>query len=445
MSAPISPHSIEAESAVLATALVSPSQFASIADALKVDDFFMPAHRNIFDAMLELDRRHQPIDVVLLINEMKTRKTLERLEGGETFLLTLDTPSTTNVGHHIAAVQEKARLRTLIAACGETMSAAYGDGDSSQLLEALSEKTLRIQTGRRGDLHHVREELEPLLADFEARKLRRDAGDESAGVTGVKFGITKLDRLTTGLQPGDVVVIAAGTGGGKTAGANQVALKLCMEDGTALIFNLEMTRRQLVERAFVHLSEINSALLRQGRIDADEFKRLHSVASKLHSTTLFVHDDCYTARDILATARRWRMRNPGKKGLIVVDFIQLVRGTGKENNRAREIGLFAQALKELAKQLGVAVIIVSQINRAGMKSEHRPTKYDLKESGDIENAADLILLLHNPDELGDGPIDCYVDKNRNGECKRVRMHWRGRFYQFTNPEPGAQEDLRDGD
>jgi len=442
------PHSEIAEKAVLASVLMKPSVFHHIAAELMVDEFFLPGHRDIFDAMLELDRRKQPIDIVTLISEMRARKTLDRLEGADAYLSSLDTPSAENVDWHVEVIQEKARLRTLIRACGEAMSSAYGDADSSALLEALSDKTLKIITRRKGDLHHVRDELTPLLDEFEARWKRQQSGDQNAGVTGIRTGITKFDQLTTGLQAGDVLVVAGGTGSGKTAFANQTGIINCLTGGTTLDFNLEMTRRQLTERAFVYTSEINSALLRHGRIDHPEFRRLQAAAGKLHDTAFFIHDDCYTARDIFATARRWRMRNPGKKGLLIVDFIQLVRATGQKENRAREIGLFAQGLKELAKTLGVAVIIVSQINRSGMKSTDRPTKYDLKESGDIENAADMILLLHNPEELGEGDIDGFLDKNRNGECKRFKTHWRGRFYQFTDPDdfaPPTNEEMRYGD
>jgi len=398
------PHNLQAEQSVLGCVLMAPTLVDELGD-LNVDDFLLPAHREIWDAMLTIAKRGKPVDVLLVMDELKARDWLKRLEDGPVYLdkLSSAVPTASNFRHYVDVVREKARLRQIITLCAEVSGAAFGDAESDELLAGMSERAMKIATNTTNELAHVGPLLEPLMLEFEQRKKRREAGNEDAGVTGARMGISKLDRATGGGQPGDVIVIAAGTGGGKTALAVQTAINVCDDKGSSLVFNLEMPRKQIAERILVHRTEINSINLRDGLIDNKEFAKLQGAAGKTYDQALYIHDDLFTMREIVATARRWRAKHPHPQaGLIALDFLQLIRseqarGRG-EYNRSRELGIYAQTLKELAKKLMVPII-----------------------------------LPHNKDESDDCVLDIYVDKLRNGQKVRVKAQWRGRYYQFSDP------------
>jgi replicative DNA helicase len=251
-------------------------------------------------------------------------------------------------------------------------------------------------------------------------------------VRGARTGLGALDEATGGLQPGWLVIVAAETGGGKTALAMQTAINVVLDGGTALACNLEMTREELAERAIVHFGEINSQLVRLGRVDeVDVWPRAVRAADRLAQTHFYLDDSATTMPAIAARARRWRARHREIDGILVVDFVQLIRSSFvKGQTRAQEVGLIAQDLKALAKELRVPIMLVSQLNRAGLKAG-RPSKSDLKESGDLENAADLILLPYHHGDA-DGEVQIIVDKFRHGQCFVVDARWIGRHFAFTN-------------
>jgi replicative DNA helicase len=437
------PFSLNAERSVLGSVLIKPSVFDLLRLEMEVDDFFLPAHREIWDAMRAIRGREQPLDALMLVDELKARGLLARLDGGEGYLLTLanSVPTAENVDHYADVVQEKARLRRIITACAETMSRAYGQrATSEELLEDNSRAMTKIATSETADLVTIGDLTEPLMEEFEWRSQRVQAGESP--ITGIRFGITRLDAMTAGLQPEEVVTVAADTGGGKTALAVQAAIILTAEDnGVALIIQLEMPKKQVAERAFVHVGLVNSHRLKTGQLDYEDFKRLQTAAIELVKRRLYIVEQAFAMREVEAVVRRVRARHPTSKILVVLDYIQLMK-TGGRDTRAQQIGDIAKGCKQLAKATKVTFILVSQLNRSGVKEDKRPTMHDLKESGDIEQASDIILLPHNPQQLDDGDVDIFIDKHRNGAKRCIRAHWTGRYYRFSDPEIQPEPDSR---
>lgn len=428
------PKNLDAEKAVLGAVLIQPRAFADVASALTVEDFFLPAHREVFEAMRALDRRQLPIDVLSVEDELKSRTAIGGLPGGPIYLVEMakNVPLAENIGYYTAIVRDKSVLRRLISVCSEATARAYQDQDSGEVVDTLSRDLAGLVVRSGNDLVRLGSVAGDLMAEFERRK-RLGA---NAAITGVRTGLNKLDQLTLGFQPEQLVVVAADTSGGKTAFAMQSVFNHVFDQrGTSLVCNLEMSVRELGERAFAHIALVNSHRLKIGELDDAAFARLTLAGTKIVDANIFVEDQISSLREMVAKARAWRTRHPDTPGLLVVDFLQLVRSEAKKSdNRARELGLVAQELKALAKQLKIATILVSQINRNPATAHRAPNKHDIKESGDIENAADAILLIHNEQEIDNGPVSILVAKNRSGPSHRaVLAKWVARYYRFANP------------
>lgn len=424
------PHNPGAERAVLGSAFVKPAVFPLLNSSLGTDDFFVSSHREIFQAMQECSRRRMPLDLISVGDQLAKAGQLARLEGGEGYLARVvnDTPTAENVGHYVRIVQEAAERRRLIELCARTMSRAYGDSRSEALLDEHSTDLARIVMRTTDDLVRAGDLVGQVLEDAEARML---AGPE-ASMTGVRVGVSVFDDLTGGFDPTDLVVIAADPGGGKTALALQAAHRHVIEQaGTALVINLEMPSPQLVQRMIIRAARVNSHRVRRGKIDREEFQRLYDHGLHLVDKNLYVESRVRTMRQIWAKARTYRARHPKERGYMVVDYLQMITAQNKDS-RAQQVSQFARELKDIAKTLDLPVVAVSTLGRDAAKRKTRPTMHDLKESGDIEYAADTIFLLHNADETDDGPIDAICEKNRKGPTGVVPLHWIGRFYEFTD-------------
>lgn len=430
-----SPHSLEAERAVLGAVLIKPAALEEAAGVLLTDDFLLPAHREIFEAMQAVAKRGRPVEILAVVDELRARGMIDRLDGGEGYMLTLSgsVPTAENAAHYVGIVKEKASLRRLIAICADVQSRAYGSGELGELLDDAGRELAKLATGQDAQLAPVGPMVSRVLDLVEQRQQAAEAGKRVA--TGVCTGVTKLDELTTGAQPGEVYVVAADTGAGKSALAVQMALRLAEEGGSAAGFQLEMPALQLVERSLAHRAQINGHSIRSGKLSTRDWRKLHEVGKELAPRALYFADRCFRMREIVSEARRWRTKHPDAKGLIVVDYLQLIWADRERGaNRAREIGLMAQEFKRLAKELGVPIVLVSQFNREGKKAERAPSRHDLRESGDIEDAADAIVLIHNANQTEDGAVDLILDKNRNGPTRTVRARWIGRWFMFTDPD-----------
>jgi replicative DNA helicase len=426
------PCHVEAERSVLGILLLAPRLHREASAVLTAEDFYAPAHVEVFRAMGSLSQRGIAIDVITLEAELTARGTLASLAGGIAYLgeLASSPPVAENWAHWARIVSEKARLRKLIAACGEAMELAYTASESGEIIETLSYDVAKLATWNASQLRRVGDIAGRLIHEFEERAR---GGDKSL-VTGIRTGIDRLDEMTCGLRPGQLVVVAADTSGGKTALAQQVGINCIRNGGCCLNFNLEMTADELTERAFVHMGEVNSHLLRTGQITRDDFKRLTTVGQELYRANYYVEDESRSASDIAAKALAWRAKHPDDLGLVIVDYLQLVDvAIGKGESVARALGQVAKNLKGLAKSLKVPIILVSQLNRSAMREQREPRRDDLKESGDIEQSADVIVLIHNGAQTEDGEVDLLLAKNRGGMRGKVQAHWVGRHYAFRNP------------
>jgi replicative DNA helicase len=464
------PHNLDAEKSVLGAVFIKPAAFDELGTTLQVDDFFLPAHREIFEAMLALDQRRQPIDVIAVADELKVRGMLARLEGGESYLLALanSVPTAENVLHYGRLVKEKSTLRRLIAACAEVQSSAYGDfGEFEAFLDEAETKIFKVaQQNRRETYSAAGDLMEEVLHNLEVRTAERKA------VTGVPTGFTKLDELTAGLQRENLVIVAARPGGGKTSWAVNVAMHAALQHKIpVLIFSLEMSKFELMERMLAGEARIDSGKIKRGFLEYADWKnKIHPASGRLASAPILIDDSsAISIMEIRAKARRFRSdpkyfppppapkdgevhAPPPPLGLIVVDYLQLARGSQsrKDDNRQQEIAEISRGLKALAKDLKVPIIAISQLNREVEKREGKPKLSDLRESGAIEQDADLIMFIHREDMAGGDTPDAHnptaiaeviVGKHRNGGTGAVKMTFIKEYTRFENyaddPEPGG--------
>jgi replicative DNA helicase len=449
------PHNIEAERSALGGVLVKPSAFDEMATTITADDFLLPAHREIFVAMLELDKRRQPIDVVSLGDELKNRGSLARLENGQAYLIELanSVPTAENIGHYARLVQEKATLRRLIAACAEIQSRAYGEfGDYEQFLDESERMVFQVaQKNRRENARPVGEIMSEVLENIDAR------ARESRSVTGVPTGFKKLDDITAGFQPENLIIVAARPGVGKTSWALNVASYAALNHKIPVfVFSLEMSKHELIERLLAGEARIDSNRMRRGMIEYSEWKnKIYPAGNRISQAPILIDDSPgVNILELRAKARRFRSDprffppqkdGPPPLGLIVIDYLQLAHGLGgrREESREREIADISRGLKALAKELHLPIIAVSQLNRSVEKREDKtPQLSDLRESGAIEQDADIILFIHrdemyNADPAGRGKALLKIGKNRAGPTGEVDLTF---IREYTRFESYAAED-----
>ena len=451
------PHNLEAERSALGGVLVKPLAFDEMATVLTADDFFLPAHREIFAAMMELEQRRQPIDVVSLGDELKSRGALPRLEGGSSYLITLanSVPTAENIGHYVRLVKEKATLRRLIAACAEIQSRAYGEfGSYEEFLDDAETQIFKVaQQNRRESFQPVGELLGDVVNELQTRSMERRQ------ITGVPTGFTKLDEITAGFQPENLIVVAARPGVGKTSWAINVATHAALDHGIpVLIFSLEMSKFELMERMLAGEARIDSSRMRRGMIEYGDWKsHIYPAADRLTKAPILIDDSAApNILELRAKARRFRGNpkyfppsgdGPTPLGLMVVDYLQLARGLGgrREESREREIADISRGLKALAKDLRIPIIAVSQLNRGlERREDKRPQLSDLRESGAIEQDADMILFIHREEMYGTegaerNKAELIIGKNRHGPTDTVLLTFQREFTKFQNY---AEEDER---
>lgn len=446
----IQPHSLEAERAVLAAPLISASKLHEILADLETDDFFLPAHREIFDALRELDRNEKPPEILLLTEEIRARGKIAVLEGGESYLLRCvnELPTAENVGHYIAVVREKATLRRVIMAAAEIMNSAYGDcGDVTEFMTEASEKitAVAMRRTRVAAFKRFDTDIEDALAAVELR----GAAAAEGRVTGARSGIAKLDRILGGMQSENVYVVAARPGVGKTGLGINMAVrhasmglnKVTGRRARSLIFSLEMPRPQLMDRIFAGSMPIDHSLLKSGQ--GIEWHRLAAAASKLADLGVQIIDDQFTPAEIVATSHRYRAAHPNDDVMILIDYLQLADlPTVKGQNESAALGKFTKLLKRLAKKLKVPIVELSQLNREVEKENRRPKLSDLRDSGSIEQDADAVIFIHDPGvKVGegreaaivntlDGTVEFLVSKNRHGQTGLLKVRWIAKYCSF---------------
>lgn len=432
------PHSIDAEQAVLGGLMLVPEAWDKVADRISEQDFYRNDHRLIFRAIGELSNKNMPHDAVTLGDWFEANGFAEQV-GGASYVMQLanTTPSAANITAYADIVREKSVLRQLIDAGTEITSDGFDpDGRTTQeVLELAEQRVFRIaEAGARGRQGFV--SMRAAVKD--AFKILHQRYESGGKVTGVPTGFTDFDELTAGLQPADLIIIAARPAMGKTALALNMAEYAALKTKKAVaIFSMEMSASQLAFRLISSLGRINQQHLRTGDLQEEEWPRVTSAITLLSEVKIFIDDTpALSPSELRARARR--LKREHDLGLIVIDYLQLMHVPGNTENRATEISEISRGLKALAKELNIPVVALSQLNRSlESRTDKRPLMADLRESGAIEQDADVIVFIYrdeyyNQDSPDKGVAEVIIGKQRNGPTGTVRLTFLGQYTKFEN-------------
>jgi len=437
----------------LGSVFIRASALDDLAD-LAVDDFFLPAHREILDAMRAVAARDRAVDIIAVADELKVRGMIARLDGGQSYLNDLANivPTAENVRHYAKIVADKATLRRMLALCAHTMSRVYGgDGDVEEVLNDLRAGAGEIELAGSGGPQRVGDRVHAVLDDMEKRG---NAPQEYL----VPTGLERFDHKIGGLRAGHLVVIAANPGRGKTALAWNIAVRAGLVGIPVLVFSLEMSEEELIERAISYKARINGRAVHLGRLNSDQWYAAGNAAFELDRfpmtdsrgdphpladkpVRIYVDDRKHKTARLIAEARRWRARHPDPRALIVIDYLGLVEPDVDERTREREVAKMSRAFKVLAHKTraNAPVVLCAQLNRDNVGKDGKmrpPVLRDLRDSGAIEADADMVIFPWwegNPPEVGEHPAELIVEKHRGGAKGPVRTVWQPQFTTFVDP------------
>ncbi len=432
----VPPQNLEAESSVLGGILLDNEAINLVLELLQPEDFYRESHRKIFRAMIDITDRGEPVDLITLSEFLKGRNDLEAV-GGAAYLASLAdfVPTAANISHYARIVREKAILRSLISTATEIATRGYEEqGSVDEFLDSaekvifdISEKKIKASFVAVGDM--ITDTLKTIDKLYQRKEM----------ITGVSTGYEDLDKLTAGLQPSDLIIVAGRPGMGKTAFALNLATNAALAGTGAAIFSLEMAKEQLVLRMLCSEARVNSSKVRSGYLGERDFPQLAKAAARLHEAPIYIDDTpAISVLELRAKARRLVRDRSKKVGLIVVDYLQLMRGMGTASNREQEISEISRSLKALAKELRIPVIALSQLNRrVEYRGDRRPQMSDLRESGAIEQDADVILFIYreevyNKNSDDKGKAEVIVAKQRNGPTDTVTLTFIGEYTRFEN-------------
>ncbi|HHX14123.1 MAG TPA: replicative DNA helicase [Clostridiales bacterium] len=442
----IPPHSQEAECSVLGALLLDRDALSDVASQLKDADFYEEAHREIYRAIIDLYQGNQAVDLLTVSEALKRRNSLEMV-GGRAYIaqLTAEVPSTANALQYARIIIEKATLRRLIKAASDITEQAYqGRQDPETILDSAEQAIFNIAAVRQNkDYVPLRDVLQSNVQEIS--QLEKNGG----GMTGLETGFIDLDLVTSGLQRSDLIVIAARPGMGKTSFALNIAHQTAVKNQAGvLIFSLEMSKEQLGMRLLSMESRIELQYLRTGNLQSpqDKWKKINSAINKLLEGRIFIDDTAGISIMEMRNKCR-RLKSENKLDLIVIDYLQLMQYDGRVENRQQEITALTRQLKQLAREMDCPVILLSQLSRAPEQrtgDQRRPVLSDLRESGAIEQDADIVIFLYrddyyNQDTLTPNICEVNIAKHRNGQTKRIELNWNGAFTRFTNKETRYSE------
>ncbi|HTN93649.1 MAG TPA: replicative DNA helicase [Gallionella sp.] len=442
------PHSVEAEQSVLGGLLLEASALDKISDLMTADDFYRQEHRLIFNQIVRLSELAKPVDVITVAEALEIAGELDRV-GGLPYLggLAQNVPSAANIRRYGEIVRERSIMRKLAEVGSDIASSAYNPTgrDAAQLLDEAESKVFEIaEAGTKGKQGFIT--MPPLLSQVVERIETLYARDNPSDITGTATGFTDLDRKTSGFHPGDLIIIAGRPSMGKTALAINIAENVALDSKLPVaIFSMEMGASQLATRMIGSVGKLNQQDLRTGKLQDDDWGRLTHALGKLNDAPIHIDESAaLSSLDLRARSRRLHRQNNGL-GLIVVDYLQLMSSNvGKASeNRATEISEISRSLKALAKELHVPVVALSQLNRSlEQRTDKRPVMSDLRESGAIEQDADLILFIYrdevyNSDSPSQGKAEIIIGKQRNGPIGKVELAFRGEYTRFDNLASGS--------
>lgn len=443
------PHSVEAEQSVLGGLLLDNEALDKIADILHEDDFYRYDHKLIYQHISRLIQLARPADIVTVAESLESNAELTSI-GGLAYLdaLAKNTPTAANIRRYAEIVRERSIMRKLVTVGSEIAESAFvpQGRDAQQLLDEAEAKIFKIAeadgNATQGFID-IKELLGPVVNRIEELYQRED----QSHVTGIATGFDDLDERTSGLQPGDLIIVAGRPSMGKTAFSLNIAEHIALEiKKPVAVFSMEMAAIQLATRMVGSVGRLDQHKMRNGKLDEEDWPRLTMALGKLNEAPLYIDEGAgLNAFELRARARRLQKSCKENLGLIVVDYLQLMSANGgrASENRATEISEISRSLKSLAKELNVPVIALSQLNRSvEQRPDKRPVMSDLRESGAIEQDADLILFIYrdevyNPDSEDKGTAEIIIGKQRNGPIGRVRLTFLGQYTRFENFASGG--------
>src|SRR5271169_6263122 len=435
------PSNIDAEKSILGAIILDNNALNTAIEALKAEDFFLPHHRHIFAEMIALGESQHAIDLVTLTEELHRRGELES-SGGAPYLASLvdGMPRVSNVEHYARIVKENAMLRNLIHAThniqqraleGEDGADAILDGAESSIF-ALAED--RVKAGLLPIKDIVRDNFERLEKIFR----------EGKSITGISTGYGELDKLLSGLQPSELIILAARPSQGKTALALNLAENIAIRGGRPVaMFSLEMSKESLLQRLVASVAQVDAHKFRSGHLSKDDWRRMTEALGTISASPLWV-DDAGSNSVLEIGAKARRLKKEKNLALVVVDYLQLITNRGRFSNRQEEVSSISRQLKGLAKELQIPVLVLSQLTRAPEREERGPQLSDLRESGAIEQDADVVVFIYRPNffNLNAAPeerdqAEILIAKQRNGPTDKVRFVFRSRLTRFEEAAPDA--------
>ena len=433
----VPPQNIEAEQAVLGAMLIEKEAIARVTELLKGGDFYREAHRLIFEAMLDLYNRNEAVDMITVIELLKREDNLEKV-GGIAYVTSLanSVPTAANVHYHAKIVEEKALLRQLIQTSTKIAALGYeGSEEVSQIVDQAEKMILEVSNRRiGGDFTPIKSIVLDAFGKIE--QLYESRG----GITGLATGFKDLDRLTSGLQKSDLILVAARPSMGKTAFTLNIASNVAIREKKAVaFFSLEMSKEQLVQRMLCAEASIDSQKLRIGELEDDDWTKLINAADRLSGAPIFIDDTAgISVLEMRSKARRLKVEHD--LSLIIIDYLQLMQGSGGKGgeNRQQEISEISRSLKGLARELGVPVVALSQLSRSvESRQVKKPMLSDLRESGSLEQDADIVAFLYredyyNPDTENKNITEIIVAKHRNGPVDSVQLFFHKQFTRFAD-------------
>ena len=437
----ILPHDLVAEQSVLGAVFISPETMISLADELTPDDFYKPANKIVFKTMLSLLEKGEPIDATTMVSALTNQGDISNI-GGINYVVELvnSTPTSKNVEHYAKLVKEKATLRKVIADLSDSLSSAYqGDVSIDDIIAKTEKSLLDISNQNAGTgFRNVADILDTHMQIVETRS------QTDGFVTGLSTGFVGLDKITTGLHEGNLIILAARPAMGKTALALNIAKHVAtMERKPAVIFSLEMGAEELIERMVASEGMIPGYHLKTGNLSTDEWKRLVHAQSNLYDVPIFVDDTAgIRISDIRSKARKLS-QEMGGLGIIIIDYLQLITGSKREN-RQQIVSEISRELKILAKDLRVPVIALSQLSRSvEQRQDKRPMLSDLRESGSIEQDADIVAFLYREayyqkeqadSQEANNVTELILEKNRHGSLGTVKLYFHKEYTKFSSVE-----------
>ena len=439
----IPPHDIEAEQAVIGSMLTDRDAVMIAVEKLKADNFYRDDNKSIFEAMVNLYNKTEPVDLITVKDELESMNLFDKIGGMEYLaLLPSKVPTTANVEKYINIVQEKSILRNLIKTANEIIDLGYeGSEDVEDIMDSAEKKIFDlIQNKNRTGFSPVKEVLIESITKLEELYNRKQQ------ITGVATGFSELDYMTTGLHGSELILLAARPAMGKTAFAVNIATNAALKSNVPVaVFTLEMSKEQLVDRILSSEAMVDSNKIRTGKLEEEDWSKIASVLGPISESNIYIDDTPgITVMEIRTRCRKLKMEKD--IGLIIIDYLQLIQGSGNRRNgsREQEIAEISRSLKILAKELNVPVIALSQLSRAvESREDHRPMLSDLRESGSIEQDADIVMFLYrddyyNKDSEDKDLTEVIIAKHRGGSTGKVKLLWMGNFTKFANLAKGYE-------